>query len=231
MPLNWKTRTVIFGGTFDPPHLSHRVAVQGVFRLPGVERVLVIPAAAPPHKPTQATADQRLAMARLNFDGISDVEILDLELNRAKKNPTAPSYSWDTIQELKPNYPRLGFVLGSDQLEQFSTWHRFPELLGACDWLVLARKPLGWAQAEKTLALWSASGLVRTEGTGDQQSLWKTRLGTHLGLVSTDAPALSSTQIREQIVRTGEPPESLLIPKVSAYLKAHRIYGTKGGLL
>ncbi|MGZ3698794.1 MAG: nicotinate-nicotinamide nucleotide adenylyltransferase, partial [Bdellovibrionota bacterium] len=66
-----------------------------MFENPRVHHVIVIPAASPPHKPCLATAERRLAMARLNF-ALPEVEIQDRELRRP-----GPSYTFDTLLEFK----------------------------------------------------------------------------------------------------------------------------------
>jgi hypothetical protein len=46
-------------------------------------------------------------------------------------------------------------------------------------------------------------------------------------LTDTEAPELSSSQIRESIQRTGEPPEGSLWPPVARYLNEQGLYGTR----
>ena len=40
----------IYGGTFNPPHTGHRKAAQEAIRALGLDKLLVIPTAEPPHK-------------------------------------------------------------------------------------------------------------------------------------------------------------------------------------
>ena len=40
----------IFGGSFDPPHLGHILALEEFQRKLSLDRVIVIPAGEPPHK-------------------------------------------------------------------------------------------------------------------------------------------------------------------------------------
>jgi nicotinate-nucleotide adenylyltransferase len=215
----------------DPPHLGHREAVRGLFQHPGVRNVLVIPTASPPHKPVQATIEHRTQMTRINFSSTSrdpfprEVQVDEIEIKRAQRNPNQPSYSFDTLQELKRLHPHLAFVLGSDQLQRMHTWHRFPEILTLCHWIVLERKPNGSEHTQKTLQEWNASGLVENS----QTHLWKIRNSSFsIQAVTTDAPPISSTQIRNEIAKTGAPPPSLLLPEVEGYLKLHSIYGISG---
>ena len=229
-PVQWHEVTALFGGTFDPPHLGHLLAVDGLFSEPGVRAVRVIPSPTPPHKPAMASALDRTEMVRIAFaHGASfrprgPVEIDLCEIERAEANPGALTFSFDTLSELRRVIPKLAFVIGTDQLERLPTWHRFPEVLGLSHWIVLARKggdPEGaWRQ---TLAQWQGSGLVRAEGNG----VWRVRSSdTIIQSVPTPAPALSSTWIRESLARSGNPPEGSIPPDVHTYLMKHRLYGS-----
>jgi nicotinate-nucleotide adenylyltransferase len=226
----WHEVTAIFGGRFDPPHLGHRLAVKSLFKEPGVQRVLIIPSASPPHKAAQISAAHRLALTQLAFESNlvdplpSEIEIDDRELVRAQLNPQTPSYSYETLQELRQIYPRLAFVIGTDQLLQLHTWHRFPEILNLCHWIVIERKSESKDDCEKVLQQWEASGMTQK---ASHQS-WQLKGSAHfIQKVQTEAPQVSSTQIRESIMRTGEPPNGSLLPKVVEYLKQNRLYGMK----
>jgi nicotinate-nucleotide adenylyltransferase len=217
--MNWHEVTAVFGGTFDPPHLGHREAIAGLFKNPGVSRALVIPSFIPPQKPQAVSSDHRVAMAKLCFSSLSEVTVDTREIERGKRT-AQPSYTFDTLQELKKDYSKLAFVLGSDQLQNLPTWHRFPEILGLCHWIVLARRPDGDHQALKTLAEWQAGGLVK-----QSNQLWKTPTGTTIGVFETPARHVSSRNIRENLA-LGRP-EDDLAAEVKAYLMEHRIYGTR----
>jgi nicotinate-nucleotide adenylyltransferase len=229
----WNEITGIFGGRFDPPHLGHREAVRGVFKNPGIKQVLIIPAALTLHKKSWATAEQRAEMARLNFQSTpshpfpSEIEIDLRELQRAQKNPSLPSYSYDTLLELRPIYGEIAFIIGTDQLIQLEKWNRFPHLLTLCHWIILQRPPLQDErvrneQVQRVLKSWTGSGLIRLLS----DSLWQIRESrSTLLLAPTDAPAIASTPIRETLSQTGKAPEGSLLPEVSEYLIAHKLYG------
>ena len=64
----------VYGGTFDPPHLGHMEAARAAAEALGLDKLLLIPAAVPPHKalPPDAVAPQaRLAMAAMVADGVN----------------------------------------------------------------------------------------------------------------------------------------------------------------
>ncbi|HUP57513.1 MAG TPA: hypothetical protein VM598_08690, partial [Bdellovibrionota bacterium] len=154
-----------------------------------------------------------------------EVRIDARELERAREKPARPSYSFDTLTELgrERGRERLAFVLGIDQLAALPTWHRFPEVLTLSHWIVLRRR--GSGPAGEALSPLLASNLLKPAGP----ETWSVSSGTTLlKLVDTDAPELSSTSIRQAIGRGGRVPKSSMIPAASAYLKAHRIYGTEG---
>jgi nicotinate (nicotinamide) nucleotide adenylyltransferase len=237
----WSEVTAFFGGTFDPPHLGHRLAVDGLFAEPGVKAVRVLPSPLPPHKPTMAPTEARVEMARLAFAGSAAHPLrgpvsLDLsELDRAASLPAgAPTYTFDTLSLLKRDFAQLAFVIGTDQLQKIHTWHRFPDLLGLSHWIVLERKtgePGSRSErsasspelGRRMLAQLEGSGLLVSESGGYRVS----KGGTFIQVFRTEAPALSSTEIRESLAKTGAPPDGSILPEVHAYLMKHRFYGTR----
>jgi nicotinate-nucleotide adenylyltransferase len=227
-PPRWNEVTAVFGGRFDPPHLGHREAVRGLFSFPRVNRVLVIPSATPPHKPAFASSEDRLDLTKINFSPVSqnaypaEVIVNSCELDRAKRSPQSPTYTYDTLAELKTQFPQLAFVIGADQLAQFSSWYRFLDLFVSCHWIVLERKPNGNQTSQQTLAEWHASNLIRPVSS----HTWQLRGSSYfMTLVPTDAPAISSTQIRETLSKEGIPPANTLLPEVWAHLKQRKLYG------
>ncbi len=101
--------TAILGGRFDPPHVGHlalaRAAV-GRFRIEQLHVTVVVDAG---HKPSEASAEHRLAMARLTFAGLDAV--IDLEPHR---------YTVDALEAR--GYDDPIFLIGADQLEALPTW-------------------------------------------------------------------------------------------------------------
>jgi nicotinate-nucleotide adenylyltransferase len=218
------------GGRFDPPHLGHREAVRGLFQIPRVKRVLILPSGNPPHKKAIADPKDRVQMAKLNFgptvseDFPSEIELDLREIERAHSNPLKPNYSYDTLQELRTQIPSIAFVVGADQLCQLITWNRFPDILKLCHWIVLGRKPDGADLAQKTLSEWAGSCLVKPVASSGNH--WQvTGSSVFLTTVPTSAPSLSSTQIREELAKSGKAPAGSLLPEVEAYLKLRRLYG------
>lgn len=229
--IRWSDVTAVFGGTFDPPHLGHRIAARELLQNPGVKCVLVIPSADPPLKSAKVPLQHRVRMVELNFASVpgdpmpSELEIDLREIQRNLKSSGRPSYTFDTLQELSSEIPALAFVTGIEQLEQMHRWHRFPEVLGHSHWLVLGRKPDGIERAQKLMQLWKSQGLA--ESTRDPETYAVGDGRRYLRLVPTSAPEISSTRIREAISRTGSAPKGSLLGTVEAYLKENSLYGTE----
>lgn len=230
-PPRWSEMIALFGGRFDPPHLGHAQAIRGLFEIPGVRQVWIIPSPTPPHKPATASFEHRVELAKIGLlpaHPVGDPQAVKIDLReaeRAKARPDLPTYTFDTLQDIQRESSQIAFVIGTDQLEQLPSWHRFPDVLGLSHWIVLARKPQGEERCLQVLGEWEASGLVQK--TQQKAVWWVKGTNSYLHLVPTEAAELSSTQIREQIARTGEAPAGALSAQVLAYLKQNRLYGIR----
>lgn len=130
-------RLCLFGGTFDPIHRAHiRIALVARERF-HLDRVLVIPAGHPPHKPSfQVTPyEHRFQMVELACFGVHG-----LEASRLEDEP-GRSYTIDTLErchrEMRPR--DLYFLIGSDAFDEIETWHRWQDILSLTDFLVVTR--------------------------------------------------------------------------------------------
>jgi nicotinate-nucleotide adenylyltransferase len=121
-------RIGVFGGTFDPPHIGHLIVAGDVHARLGLDRVLFVPSAVPPHKiaRVRASADLRARMVRAATGGDPRFEVDELELRRE-----GPSYTVDTLRELRDRFrgAELFFLIGMDALRDFPTWRAPDEIL------------------------------------------------------------------------------------------------------
>lgn len=130
-------RLAIFGGTFDPIHSAHlTVARQAADRF-GLDCVLFVPAARPPHKPrAHASYDDRVRMAELACAGEPRFRVSRLEEN------TERSYSIETVERVRGEMAEgdeLFFILGADAFAEIDTWRRWRDLARAVCFLVVSR--------------------------------------------------------------------------------------------
>lgn len=230
--MRWNEVTALFGGTFDPPHLGHREAVSGLLKNPGVGAVRIIPTGKPALKNAQTSPKDRLAMAKLNFANLiaDPSNRVSIDTREILAPGDTPSYSFDTVTELRKEGHPLAFVLGVDQVESLDRWYRFPDIFGLCHWIALEREPDGTDRMRKATQRLVALGVL--SATGDERT-FQTRSSsgppTQFIAVPTPARELSSTEIRRKFaLGLEDSPELIenLDPRVRAYLNANHLYGT-----
>ena len=132
-------RIGVMGGTFDPIHLGHLMIAEAVWNEYRLDKILFIPSANPPHKSNVLTsAKHRFNMALLATCSNPHFEVSSIEMERQ-----GPSYTVDTIKELKQIYgdkAELYFIIGADSIKELPTWHNIDELLTLCHF-VATRRP------------------------------------------------------------------------------------------
>ncbi len=128
---------VLFGGTFDPPHVGHLTMAQLALEQSGADAVWFLPAPQPPHKHL-ATPHLTVRKAMVH-ELIRGYEGLDLCL--IEEELPAPSYTVDTIAAVKERWPdhRFEFLIGSDSLAQLPSWHEAARLTLLLPFLVASR--------------------------------------------------------------------------------------------
>lgn len=123
------SRIGIFGGTFNPIHNGHILAAEEFLQQMELDRVILIPAATPPHKqlPTGTPdAETRLEMVRAAVSELPWAQVSDLELQREGK-----SYTADTIRLLREQFPtdELFLLMGTDSYLALDHWYHPEEIL------------------------------------------------------------------------------------------------------
>lgn len=191
----------IFGGTFDPPHIGHRKALENFISYPVLDKCVVTVTGTPPHKSfLRVVSDEdRLEMARCAFGDLA--QISDLEIRRKGK-----SYTIDTIESFIKKCDELYLYMGSDMiLNVEKVWYRFEDILKMCTVVVLSR-------------------------TGDDfgcltehSHYLEARYGAKILLYKSEPFVVSSTQIRQMIKANG-PYEQFLPDAVADYIKKKGLY-------
>ena len=115
-------RIGIYGGTFNPPHIGHVRAAEYAVEALQLDKLLMIPAYAAPHKALPENTPsprQRLQMLQLSIGGNQRISASDLEICRE-----GTSYTYETIGQVQQQYPnaQLYLLMGSDMFTSFSTW-------------------------------------------------------------------------------------------------------------
>lgn len=192
-------RVGLLGGSFDPVHLTHVALAETARQTLGLDQVQMIPAASPWQRGTlAANGTHRLAMLQLATRDLPWIHVNPLELERS-----GTTYTIDTIRQLPPNIDYY-WIMGSDQLENFCSWHRWEEIARrVC--LAVALRPGSTLQAPSAL----------------QELL--SRMARPLTPLPFDPSPVSATAIR-QCLADGESTEGLLDVAVAQYIQQNALY-------
>jgi nicotinate-nucleotide adenylyltransferase len=196
----------ILGGTFNPPHLGHLAIARDALRELALDRVVLMPARMPPHKPVERDPGSaaRLAMCRLLVAGAEGVSVCAHELER-----DGPSYTVDTLRAIHASDPdaELTFIVGADTAATLPSWREPRRLLELATLAVAARSGTdrrGVIQALAPLA--PAQGRVR--------------------FLETPVIEISSSLARERAAAE-EPLEAIVGEGVAGYIVEHGLYGAR----
>ncbi|OGR35974.1 MAG: nicotinate (nicotinamide) nucleotide adenylyltransferase [Desulfovibrionales bacterium GWA2_65_9] len=181
----------ILGGSFNPIHAGHmRMAVEARETV-GLERVLLMPAGEPPHKPAQGMLPfaHRLRLVELAVRGVTGLSASGFEGTRS-----GPSYSVDTLLALREKMPgdELHFIMGSESFLALPKWNRGLELPHLCSIAVVLRPGADSA---------SIAAFAETTWPGmERAGHGRMRFASGTSLFTVDMPVLevSSTDIRRR---------------------------------
>lgn len=193
----------IFGGTFDPPHLSHLILAEEARYQLQLERLLFVLTQDPPHKQDRliSPVEDRLEMLQAAIQDNPLFAISRVEIDRP-----GPHYSVDTVRLLQEQFPeaKLVFLMGGDSFRDLLSWHKPLEFVAACHQIGVMRRPADQIDL----------GAVAKE---IPEVLEKVRL--------IQAPLLevASQQIRRRIAE-GRPYRYYLPPAVVAIIQARGLY-------
>ncbi|MBQ7897474.1 MAG: nicotinate (nicotinamide) nucleotide adenylyltransferase [Clostridia bacterium] len=198
-------KTGIFGGSFNPPHSGHRLALDKFIEKLGLEKVYVIPSFVSPHKDTpelSASFEDRLEMCRLAFSGC-DAEIVFSDIERRLFEVTGKkSYTANTLEALNEKSPYL--FVGSDMFFTLDSWHRAEYLFENTVIAVMSRENDG----DKVLAF---------------KEKYERENGARIEVLTAPHIEISSTALRG----AGKESPRFEHPDVAKYIEEHRLYEKK----
>jgi len=195
-----EARLGVLGGSFDPPHVAHLAIASEACHALHLERVLFVPAAAPPHKGggERTPAGVRLEMTSLAIDDDLRFTASGVEIERGLV------YTVDTLRALRERHAGRGvvFIMGTDSLLQLETWHEPEELLSLCTLAVAPRPGDAPEDVAAAVSRWGES---------------------RVRLLDLPALDLSSSQIRARAAERR--PIRYLVPhRVEQYILESRLY-------
>jgi nicotinate-nucleotide adenylyltransferase len=183
-------KIAIFGGAFDPVHYGHLLLAETALQQCGLDRVVWVPACAPPHKSQQLLAFQhRLEMVRRAIADHPAFTVSDIEATQ-----TGVSYAIATFHALQIKEPAAQWfwIIGIDAFEMLPRWYRSAELIPQCTWLVAPRGQKAEGKAE-------GRG-QKAEGKDDgEMARWRDGEQFHPSQQPTNSPLHHPTTLCHQI--------------------------------
>jgi nicotinate-nucleotide adenylyltransferase len=133
-------RVAIFGGSFNPIHFGHLLVADEVCEALALDRVLFVPAAAPPHKLATelATATHRFRMTALAVAEHARFAVSDVELERS-----GPSFTVDTLTALSGR-DELHLLIGSETFLDLLNWRDPRRVVQLARLVVVPRNSTGF---------------------------------------------------------------------------------------
>lgn len=212
------TTVGVLGGSFDPVHRGHlALACHALERL-GLDHVMLLPCADPPHKPERALAARhhRLEMLYLAAEDRQGLQVSTFELAQR-----GVRFTIDTLRALRSGSPSLDpvFLCGSDALADVTSWREYEALLAEFDFAAVIRpddagntRDRGWPD--------SVAHRVAPLPTAGEPGLGK---GGRVYCLDSSALAVSSSLVRTRLA-LGQPVSDLVPARVARYIQRHRLY-------
>ena len=206
----------IFGGSFDPPHRGHVEPVRRARERLGLDRVLYVVTANPPHKRDPGSAPTAPAACRFAMVEMTLLEEEGLYASDHELVASRATYTVETLEHFRRERPddELHLLLGADSLARLDTWKRWRDLPRLARLVVLGR-PGSELEAIRDDLPEELRRLLR-----DREE----RGGPELVFLRDAMIDLSSTDLRRSLA-AGEPagPQEVS-PLVLDYVRKYRFY-------
>ena len=188
-------RLGIFGGTFDPIHNGHLVAARAALVALNLDQIFFVPTWSSLAKQHSATAQQRFEMVELAIAEEPKFKISRVDIDRG-----SPTFTIDTLQSFARFHPdaKLFFLLGLDAFQSIASWKDSQKLAELAEFVVLSRPG------------------YEVDASGIHSDYSHTTL-------AIDALDISSTDIRNQLEKSGDLVEKVPAPVLS-YIREHGLY-------
>jgi nicotinate-nucleotide adenylyltransferase len=195
----------LFGGSFDPIHQGHVLPIREARRALGLDRILYLVTAKPPHKPRRALAPPhaRYAMVEMALLGEEGLYASPYELILDR-----PAYTVETLEHFRQIEPEadLHLLIGGDSFADLHLWYRWRDIPAAARLVVLTRP--GWELDRRALHP-ELAALAATDRV------------IFLRQLPVD---ISSTRLREQFARGEQPPAGQVSDLVVRYVHKYDLY-------
>lgn len=138
----------LFGGSFNPPHIAHVLAVSYVLATEEVDLVAVVPCYQHPFAKELAPFADRFEMCERAMGWLPKTSIL-----RVEEDLGGESRTLRTVEHLRKVHPdwHLRLVLGADVLLDGPRWHGFDRVVELAPPVILGRAGVAAPEAPRAV--------------------------------------------------------------------------------
>lgn len=200
-------RVGFFGGSFDPIHFGHLRPVRTARETLGLDQIIYLPTARPPHKPDREFAP---AYARYTMVELAVLDEEGLVVSPFEMTFDRPAFTIDTLEHYQREMPgaELSLLLGCDAFAALDSWKRWREIVALARLVVLARP--GWETTH--LAQKLPPPIARLAESPRVRFL-------------TNPPVeISSTELRSLLARGERVPSGVMPDLVVKYIEKYSLY-------
>jgi nicotinate-nucleotide adenylyltransferase len=198
-------RIGILGGTFDPIHMGHLILAEQCRDQAKLDQVWVMPSAHPPHKADQPVTrfEQRCEMIELAIAGHPVFRV-----ERIEKELPPPSYTAETLAELRRRHPtdEFALIVGADSLVDMPQWYEPRRVLEQAEVVAVPRPGV---------ETWTADRLAAAVGLS--------REAVRLTTVNCPLIEIASRDLRQRVAE-GRSIRFLVPRAVEEYVRDKKLY-------